>query len=217
LRHLTTCLDGKRVPLEASAREKMLGDIPYWGANQIIDHLNDFLFDEDLILLGEDGAPFFDRNKPVAFFSQGKVWPNNHIHVLRPRPGNRPEFIVHALNCVDYTNYVGGATRDKLTQSYMKAIPIPIPPKSEQGDILLHLEQECGPLNETAKRAAREVGLIQEYRERLIADVVTGKLDVRHIDIQTPANGPIPDEDDTLDGELEADDVEVAEEADADN
>src|SRR5690606_22693887 len=54
LRHLSTCLDGRRVPLEASAREKMLGDIPYWGANQIIDHLNDFLFDEDLILLGED-------------------------------------------------------------------------------------------------------------------------------------------------------------------
>lgn len=216
LRHLTTCLDGRRVPLEASARENMLGDIPYWGANQIIDHLNDFLFDEDLILLGEDGAPFFDRNKPVAFFSQGKVWPNNHIHVLRPKPGNRPEFIVHALNCVDYTNYVGGATRDKLTQSYMKAIPIPVPPKIEQDAILNQLMRECTPLEKTAERAAREIGFIQEYRERLIADVVTGKLDVCHIEIAAPADEPITDEDDALEEELEGDDTEVMEGSDAD-
>ena len=215
LRHLSTCLDGKRVPLEASAREKMLGEVPYWGANQIIDHLNDFLFDEDLILLGEDGAPFFDRNKPVAFFSQGKVWPNNHIHVLRPKSGNRPEFIVHALNCVDYTNYVGGATRDKLTQSYMKAIPIPIPPEDEQDAILEHLARECTPLDEMAERASREIGLIQEYRERLIADVVTGKLDVRHIEIAVPADEPIASDDDTLE-DLESDDAEVMEGADAD-
>ncbi|SFA69591.1 type I restriction enzyme, S subunit [Poseidonocella pacifica] len=215
LRHLSTCLDGKRVPLEASAREKMLGNIPYWGANQIIDHLNDFLLDEDLILLGEDGAPFFDRNKPVAFFSQGKVWPNNHIHVLRPKPGNRPEFIVHALNCVDYTNYVGGATRDKLTQSFMKAIPIPIPPENEQIAILEHVTRECTPLDETAERAAREIGFIQEYRERLVADVVTGKLDVRHIEIAALANEPIADEDDTLE-DLEGDDPEVMVRADAD-
>ena len=208
LRHLSMCLDGRRVPLEASAREKMLGDIPYWGANQIIDHLNDFLFDEDLILLGEDGAPFFDRNKPVAFFSQGKVWPNNHIHVLRPKPGNRPEFIVHALNCVDYTNYVGGATRDKLTQSYMKAIPVPVPPKDEQDAILDQLTQECTPLEKTAERAAREIGFIQEYRERLITDVVTGKLDVRHIEIAAPADEPIADEDDALDEDLEGEDTD---------
>ena len=212
LRHLSTCHDGRRVPLEASAREKMLGDIPYWGANQIIDHLNDFLFDEDLILLGEDGAPFFDRNKPVAFFSQGKVWPNNHIHVLRPNPGNRPELIVHALNCVDYTNYVGGATRDKLTQSYMKAIPIPVPPTDEPDAILDHLTQECAPLEQTAERAAREIGFIQEYRERLISDVVTGKLDVRHIEITATADEPIADEDDALDAEMEAEDAgELAE------
>ncbi|MCY4557884.1 MAG: NADAR domain-containing protein [Chloroflexi bacterium] len=217
LRHLSTCLDGKRVPLEASAREKMLGDIPYWGANQIIDHLNDFLFDEDLILLGEDGAPFFDRNKPVAFFSQGKVWPNNHIHVLRPKLGNRPQFIVHALNCVDFTNYVSGATRDKLTQSYMKAIPIPIPPESEQDAVLEHLERECTPLDATAERAAREIAFIQEYRERLIADVITGKLDVRHIEIATPANKPICDEDDALEEELEGDDADVMEGGDADD
>lgn len=217
LRHLSTCLDGRRVPLEASAREKMLGDIPYWGANQIIDHLNDFLFDEDLILLGEDGAPFFDRNKPVAFFSQGKVWPNNHIHVLRPKPGNRPEFIVHALNCADYTNYVGGATRDKLTQSYMKAIPIPVPPKDEQDVILDRLGQECTPLETTAERAAREIGFIQEYRERLIADVVTGKLDVRHIEIAALADEPTTDDDDAMEEGLEDNDAEVMEGADADD
>ena len=181
LRHLTTCLDGRRVPLEASVREKMLGPHPYWGANTIIDHLNDYLFDEDLILLGEDGAPFFDRNKPVAFFSQGKVWPNNHIHVLRPNGRAKPEFLVHVLNCVDYANYVGGATRDKLTQSFMKTIPVPVPPPSDQERICEFIACQTAPIALAIDRAISEITLIQEYRQRLIADVVTGKLDVRGV------------------------------------
>jgi len=68
LKRLAVCLDGKRIPLNAEQRGTMQGEIPYWGANGILDYLNDYLFDEELVLLGEDGAPFFDRNTPVAFF-----------------------------------------------------------------------------------------------------------------------------------------------------
>ena len=216
LRHLTTCLDGKRVPLEASVREQMFGPYPYWGANTIIDYLNDHLFDEDLILLGEDGAPFFDRNKPVAFFSQGKVWPNNHIHVLRPNGRARPEFTVHALNCADYANYVGGATRDKLTQSFMKAIPVPVPPSDEQNQICDFISQRNEPIVTAIDRANSEILLVLEFRERLISDVVTGDLDVRHIEIVTLADEPGIDDSKELEEEFEIDEAEVMESTDGD-
>jgi len=84
LRFVTNCLDGKRVPLNSEQRSECQGDVPYWGANAIMDYVDKPLLHEDLILLGEDGAPFFDPTKPVAFISKGPVWPNNHVHVLRP-------------------------------------------------------------------------------------------------------------------------------------
>ena len=179
LRHHIACLDGKRVPLEASVRGKMLGDYPYWGANRIIDRLNDYLFDEDLILLGEDGASFFEPNRPVAFFSRGKVWPNNHIHVLRLIGGSRPEFIVHALNCTEYENYVSGATRDKLTQSRMKAIPIPIPPLPEQTAIVRFLDHADRRIRRYIRAKQKLIALLEEQKQAIIHQAVTGQTDVR--------------------------------------
>jgi len=178
LRRVAQSLDGQRIPLNAEQRGRMLGPYPYWGANTIIDHVDRWLFDEELVLLGEDGAPFFDRGRDVAFFVTGKVWVNNHAHVLRPR-GVDPRFLTHVLNCVDYAEYVGGATRDKLTQHAMKAIPIQLPPVDEQSRICQHILAALHPIEAAASRAKREIDLIREYRTRLIADVVTGKLDVR--------------------------------------
>src|SRR5690554_1937268 len=114
LKHLVKCLDGKRIPLNASQRGEMQGNIPYWGANKIVDYVNDWIFDEELILVGEDGAPFFDINKDVAFHVAGKIWPNNHVHVLRPNLKNvDPRFVVHAVNGADFYLYISGSTRDK--------------------------------------------------------------------------------------------------------
>ena len=84
VKFITRCLDGSRIPLNAEQRGSMQGGIPYWGANSVVDYLNDYLFDEELVLLGEDGAPFFEPTKDVAFNVTGKIWPNNHVHVLRP-------------------------------------------------------------------------------------------------------------------------------------
>ena len=178
LRHLTTCLDGVRVPLEASVREKMLGPYPYWGANQIIDHVNDYILDEDLVLLGEDGAPFLDRTSPVAFYSQGRIWPNNHIHVLRPREPSRPEFLVYALNCVDYGHFVGGATRDKLTQGRMKSIAIPVPPVSEQIAIVRYLDHADRNIRHYILDKQKLIALLREQAQVIIHEAVTGQIDV---------------------------------------
>lgn len=179
LRRVSRCLDGARIPLNATERGLRQGSYPYWGANKVIDHLDGWLFDEPLVLLGEDGAPFFDKTKEVAFAVSGKIWVNNHAHVLRPSSRITPQYLAHALNCVDYTGFIDGSTRDKLTQQSMKSIRIPLPQVSEQIEICKHIESACVPLNVAIERTEREIALIREYRDRLIADVVTGQVDVR--------------------------------------
>ena len=94
LRYVIECLDGKRVPVELSLRADMQGNIPYWGAGNIVDYVDKALFDEELVLLGEDGAPFFDHTRPVAFHITETIWANNHIHVLRVKENADPKYIV---------------------------------------------------------------------------------------------------------------------------
>ena len=76
LQYFIDCYDGRRVPVDAA--ERTPGPYPYWGAGSIMDYVNDYLFDEELLLLGEDGAPFFDYTRPVAFYSNEKIWVNNY-------------------------------------------------------------------------------------------------------------------------------------------
>lgn len=193
LRRVVRCLDGMRVPLNSSERGLRQGDYPYWGANRVIDHLDGWLFDEPLVLLGEDGAPFFDRSKDVAFPVEGKIWVNNHAHVLRPNSRITTQFLAHALNCVDYTGFVDGSTRDKLTQQSMKSIRIPVPGIDEQDNICNFVALECAPLDAAIERTEDELKLAREYRDRLIADVVTGQVDLR---------GWQPGPDDTVSDEI---------------
>ena len=109
----------------------MQGSVPYWGAGGVLDHVSEQIFNEPLVLLGEDGAPFFELGKDVAFLVEEPTWINNHIHALRPLDVN-PSFLRHTLNCVDYGRYITGSTRDKLTQNDMLAIEVPRPSLDEQ-------------------------------------------------------------------------------------
>ena len=122
IKYFFDCYDGKRVPVDAAQREK--GPYPYWGAGSITDYVSDYLFDEEIVLLGEDGAPFFDHTRPVAFLINEKVWVNNHIHVLKLHSDVDARFFVHWLNNVDYKCYINGSILNKLTQSNMTAIVV---------------------------------------------------------------------------------------------
>ena len=84
LRHLVQCLDGKRIPLSAVERAERRGPYPYYGASQVLDWVDDFIFDETLVLLGEDGAQLADPRCEISQVISGKTWVNNHAHVLRP-------------------------------------------------------------------------------------------------------------------------------------
>ena len=174
---LTECLDGKRIPLNAEERGRMQGDYPYRGANSILDYVDKWLFDEELVLLGEDGAPFFDRLRPVAFQVTGKIWVNNHAHVLRPREAIDARFLAHALNCVDYRAFIDGTTRDKLTQGDMNAIPIQCPKVKEQRAIADFLDRETTKIDALVAKKERLIELLQEKRTALITRAVTRGLD----------------------------------------
>lgn len=125
--------------------------MPYWGANGVVDHVNEPLVNKHVVLIGEDGAPFLDPLKPVAFAVNEPIWPNNHIHVLDVLAGNNPQFIAYALNSVDYSLYIKGSTRDKLNQSELSSIEIPVPDLSTQQAIADYLDHETAEIDALTK------------------------------------------------------------------
>lgn len=170
---ITENLDGKRIPLNSEQRSSMKGEIPYWGSNGVIDYINDYLFDEELVLVGEDGAPFFDIFKDVSFFINGKVWINNHIHILKVKSSVLPKYLMHSFNCVDYGEFINGSTRDKLTQSNLDKIPHLIPPISEQKQILDYLNHKAKLIDELIEKTKQKIELLKEKRTSLINHCVT--------------------------------------------
>ncbi len=121
-------LDSMRIPITASDRKE--GKYPYYGANGIQDYVNDYIFDDELVLLAEDGGNFGSKEKPIAYRVSGKCWVNNHAHILSPKIDF--EFLQYSLNQIDYSEYVNGSTRLKLTQTDMRSIKIMLPPLAEQ-------------------------------------------------------------------------------------
>lgn len=126
-------LDTMRKPLEGAKR--ISGPYPYYGASGIVDYVDGYLFDEELILLSEDGANIIDRNYPVCFLASGKYWVNNHAHVLRTKQGNENNFICNSLERKDYTQYNTGMAMPKLNKETCKKIPILCPGFEEQKKI----------------------------------------------------------------------------------
>jgi type I restriction enzyme, S subunit len=194
-------LDHRRIPLSATERGRMTNrKYDYYGASGVIDKVDDYLFDDELLLIAEDGANLVLRNLPLAIIARGKFWVNNHAHILKPKRGNI-EYLANVMEMVDYRRWISGAAQPKLTQDRLMAIPIPIPPAEEQERIISQLGNETASLQEIIARAQRQINLIREYRTRLIADVVTGKLDVRGAPLpELDADGE-PDDFDDLDTE----------------
>lgn len=152
-------LDTQRKPLEGAKR--VHGPYPYYGASGIVDYVDGYLFDEELVLLSEDGANITDRNYPVCFLAAGKYWVNNHAHVLKMRDGNENYFICNSLERKDYTKYNTGMAMPKLNQETCRNIPVMCPKLAEQkkiGDYFRHLDhlitlhqRKCDTLKEVKR------------------------------------------------------------------
>lgn len=174
LRHLVVCLDSYRVPLNREQRQDIPGDVPYWGSGGIAGHISKTMFDEDLVLLGEDGAPFFDPTRDVAFCVSGPVWINNHIHVLRPRSNVDPRFLTYSLNSVDYARYITGSTRDKLTQDDMREIQVATPPLEVQRRVADFLDDQVAQLDHAIQLRQQQAALTSEHLKEDLRVAVAG-------------------------------------------
>lgn len=171
------CLDNFRKPINATERAGRNGNVPYYGATGQVGWIDDFLTDEDLVLLGEDGAPFLDLIKDKAYLITGKAWVNNHAHILRSLfgdTGNR--YLLHYLNSFNYAGYVNGTTRLKLTQASMDTIPIPLPPLAEQQRIVDRIESLFAKLDEAKEKAQAVVDSFETRKAAILHQAFTGEL-----------------------------------------
>jgi type I restriction enzyme, S subunit len=126
-------LDFKRIPITENKREK--GTVPYYGASGIIDFVKDFIYDEQLLCISEDGANLIDRNYPIAFSIEGKTWVNNHAHVLKFENYFTQTIVENYLNEIRLEDYLTGMAQPKLNRSKLDIIPIPLPRPLEQQQI----------------------------------------------------------------------------------
>ena len=171
------CLDNFRKPINATERAGRNGNVPYYGATGQVGWIDDFLTDEDLVLLGEDGAPFLDLIKDKAYLITGKAWVINHAHILRSLfgdTGNR--YLLHYLNSFNYAGYVNGTTRLKLTQASMDTIPIPLPPLAEQQRIVDRIKSLFAKLDEAKEKAQAVVDSFETRKAAILHKAFTGEL-----------------------------------------
>lgn len=128
-------LDSQRKPIESKERANRKGEYPYYGASGIIDYIDDYLFEGESILLGEDGANIINRNSRLAFIATGKYWVNNHAHIMKANADNLNHFICEYLESLDYSKICAGSAQPKLTQDVIRNLTIKAPCKEEQQKI----------------------------------------------------------------------------------
>ncbi|MFP4088641.1 MAG: restriction endonuclease subunit S, partial [Desulfobacteraceae bacterium] len=168
-------LDSRRVPVNSKDRLKRQGSIPYYGATGQVGWIDDYLFDEQLLLLGEDGALFFDKTKPISYIINGKSWVNNHAHVLRAISSlTSNKFLKFYLDQFDFAGLVSGTTRLKLNQSSMKRIKVKLPPVSEQHRIVAKLEKLLAKVDKCKERLDKIPGILKHFRQSVLAAACSG-------------------------------------------
>ena len=142
IKDVTSIKDNLRKPLNSSQRSKMQGDIPYYGANGLVDYLDNYIFDEELVLIAEDGGNFSEfYKKPIAYKVNGKSWVNNHAHVLTAKNSEsiNNDWLYYSLVHKNVIKYVIGTTRVKLNKSELENIQIWCPEREKQDELIAEI------------------------------------------------------------------------------
>ena len=164
-------LDSMRIPITASDRKE--GKYPYYGANGLQDHVAEYIFDDELVLLAEDGGNFGSKERPIAYRVSGKCWVNNHAHVLKPKDGLNVDYLCYALMFYNVEGIVNGATRQKLTQAAMRKMMIPKKTMDEQINIVDKLNKVVEIKNKRQIELKELNNLIKARFIELFGDVST--------------------------------------------
>ena len=168
-------LDRMRKPLNKSQRDVMKGPYPYYGANSVVDYVSEWLFDEPLILMAEDGGYFDEfRTRPIAYMVDGKCWVNNHAHVLRAREGFDIRWLFYSLVHMDVRPFINTGTRSKLNQKDLINIPVAVPLIHEQRKIAAILSSVDDVIEENQTILDR----LRVLKSALMSVLLTGELRV---------------------------------------
>ncbi|HAT8520570.1 TPA: restriction endonuclease subunit S [Vibrio vulnificus] len=158
-------LNSKRVPI--TEKDRIKGSIPYYGASGVIDYVKDYIFDDELLCISEDGANLVARTYPIAFSIKGKAWVNNHAHVLRFENACTQVIVENYLNSISLEDYLTGMAQPKLNRAKLNVIPIPLPDLNEQqkvADLLLSIDELIRP-------QIQKVNYLKFHRKGLIQNL----------------------------------------------
>jgi len=168
LRDASDCLDNVRVPLNEEHRAKMRGDYPYCGANGVLDYVNSYVIDDDIILIAEDGG-YFDEyeHRPIAYRMSGKCWVNNHAHILKAKEGFDQGFLFYSLVHKNILSFLASGTRAKLNKSEMWKIevnlPVALPEQTAIATVLSDMDADIAALEARRdKTRALKQGMMQQ-------------------------------------------------------
>ncbi|WP_089710761.1 restriction endonuclease subunit S [Halomonas daqiaonensis] len=167
-------LDSRRVPITKSKRK--VGDVPYYGASGVVDYVDSYIFDEDLLLVSEDGANLLARSYPIAFSILGKSWVNNHAHVLRFDNGTSQKFVEYYLNSMSLSPYVSGMAQPKLNQKALNSIVVPFPSISEQEEVTKRLDELSPSRQQLTAIYQQKLTALAELKQSLLHKAFSGEL-----------------------------------------
>ncbi len=176
-RYLFYNLDKLRMPITADQRSRNNPQYDYYGASGVIDKIDYYNVDDKVLLIGEDGANLLMRNLPLIYKAEGKFWVNNHAHILKPIRDDY-DFLAYVMEAADYTLYITGSAQPKLSQSNLNCVKLPIPPISEQKQIVYYLSKRTGKIDEAINESNKMISLLQERKQIIINEVITGKVKV---------------------------------------
>ena len=169
LEEVCEILDSKRVPI--TAKDRVAGPYPYYGANGVQDYVAEYIFDDELVLLAEDGGHFGSADKPIAYRVSGKCWVNNHAHVLKAKDCIDIDYLCYSLMFRDVSDIVNGATRQKLTQADMRKIEIPLLPIEEQKSVVAKISKVFELIALRKEQLAKLDQLVKSRFVELFGDV----------------------------------------------
>lgn len=167
-------LDSRRTPV--TKRDRKPGNIPYYGASGAVDYVDGFIFDEDLLLVSEDGANLVMRTYPIAFSIAGKSWVNNHAHVLRFPDLASQKFVEHYLNSVSLAPYVNGMAQPKLNQKALNSIPVPWPELDCREKAVARLEGLTAQMERLRETYEARITALAELKQSILQKAFAGEL-----------------------------------------
>ena len=172
--------DSERIPLSVAQRQHLKKTYDYYGASGVIDKVDKYLFDKDLLLIGEDGANLINRSTPIAFIAKGKYWVNNHAHVLDVCSGMALSYVALFINAISLVDYVTGTAQPKMNQEKMNSILLAIPPVKEQHRILEKMSKVDAFVDKYAslqtKLNSLDNSVYELLRKSILQEAIQGKL-----------------------------------------